>query len=875
MEVENTMNRNKKLLKKIMVAGLCTAVAVNTTVTAYAASASAAKDENVYVTLDQDGSVSGVYVINEFSSESGGEISDYGEYSSIKNLTDEGELRMENGHITADMPKGKFYYQGNMDSAELPWDISIGYFIDGEKVSAEELAGKSGDLKIVIQTKENPDGDETFFENYLLQATVVLNTEKCSDIQAEGATAGNVGVNRQLVYTILPGEEKEIEITAKVQEFEMDGITFQGVPMSLGISDDMLDGLDLDEQTKELTDAVALLDDGVGELKKGTEAAADGGKQLAAGITELAKGTDALNTGGSALTQGTSALSGGTKELKSGVAQYTDGVDQFAAGVEQYAAGVEMLAQGIKQLAPLENLPLVNDAVVQMYQAVAVGDEKQGIPSLQAGAESLAEGLHMISEQVKLLEDSTDAEKLQEMIEALGQLQLMTEQLSQTSAQISQVIGSSADMIQAVEASHKAVLDALNGQVKAANQEISQIGIKLASEVNSQISERNAAVDKANTQIDGINGKIENANAQINSINSQISGSVSNVNAQIDSAINAVNAAAAQTEDPNVKAQLAAVRQNLESSKVNSPAAIETVNGVDIEKIEKIEQAAEPETSLDKFTMPKEDEAIQGTLTVLNTAAENLDTAAEQFAGVSQQLDLMAKEMQNSIPSTENGNPISQLSQALSAACDGADGLKTGVSQIGGALQQLSQSTSSFDQAAEGVKALNAGADELCKNNSMLIGAGKALTGAKGELVSGTAALASGTAELSSGALVLAQGISALHQGVSLLNSNTGTLTDGLAELDKGTGKLKEGTEEFREQTDNMDEKIQEEMDKLLEEVSGDEFEPVSFTSDKNTNIGLVQFALTTDGIKITEEEEEPELEKEEGFSDRLKQLFQ
>lgn len=864
------MNRNKKLLKKVIVAGLCTAVAVNTAAVAYAADASAAKDENVYVTLGQDGSVSGIYVINEFSSEEGGEISDYGDYSSLKNLTDQSEISMENGHITADMPKGKFYYQGNMESGELPWNISISYYLDGEKIDADELAGKSGNLKIVIQTEENPDGNKAFFDNYLLQATVVLNTEKCSDIQAEGATAGNVGVNRQLVYTILPGEEKEIEITAEVQEFEMSGITFQGVPMSLGISEDMLGDMELTDQTKELTDAVALLDDGVGELKKGTEAAADGGLQLAQGITELAKGTGALKTGGSALTQGTSSLADGTKTLQRGVGQYTDGVDGFASGVEQYVAGVEMLAQGVKQLEPLENLSLMDDAVVQLYQAVAVGNEQQGVPSLQAGAKSLSDGLHMISEQVKLLEDSTDAEKLQEMIGALGQLQAMTEQLSESLGEISDAIGGSADMISAVEASHQAVLAGLNTQVDEANRQISESGEKLAEKVNAQIDKNNAAVDQANEKIAGVNGEISSANAQIDAINVKISGSVSSVNAQIDQAIASVRASVASGAMDEAAANN--VIASLEASKLQAET-VDKISGADIGSIAKTDHVEAPEVSVSEIQMPEEDAAVQGAIQGLKAVSESLKEAEVQFAAASGQLSLMADGMASSLPSAD-GNPVTQLSQALSAACEGADGLEAGVNGVGDALKQLSQSTSSFGAASEGIKALSAGVDELCKNNGLLLEGSKSLKGAKGDLVSGTVALAAGTAELNSGALVLAQGIDALYQGAALLNANTGTLTDGLAQLDEGTGQLKEGTEEFRAQTDNMDEKIQEEIEKLLDEMSGEEFEPVSFTSEKNTNIGLVQFALTTDGIKIQEVEEEIVEEEEEGFSDRLKKLF-
>lgn len=114
------MNRNKRLLKRICAAGLGTMVLVNAAAPVYAAEVPTEKNENVYATLENDGSVSGVYVVNEFSSDEAGEFSDYGNYTSLKNLTDESEISVESDHITGTMPKGKFYYQGNLESEELP-----------------------------------------------------------------------------------------------------------------------------------------------------------------------------------------------------------------------------------------------------------------------------------------------------------------------------------------------------------------------------------------------------------------------------------------------------------------------------------------------------------------------------------------------------------------------------------------------------------------------------------------------------------------------------------------------------------------------------------------------------------------------------------
>ena len=209
----------------------------------YAADTAAEKDENVYVTLNDDGSVSSVYVVNEFTSDKAGTIIDYGDYSSVKNLTTDDAITQNGEKITVEAPEGKFYYQRNLKTTDIPWKISICYFLDGSEISTEDLAGKSGKLKIKMAISENKACEGNFFDNYLLQATVVLDTEKCSNITADGATAANVGKNRQLVYNLMAGQEKTIEISADVTDFEMDGITFQGIPMSFDIDTQIEDNI--------------------------------------------------------------------------------------------------------------------------------------------------------------------------------------------------------------------------------------------------------------------------------------------------------------------------------------------------------------------------------------------------------------------------------------------------------------------------------------------------------------------------------------------------------------------------------------------------------------------------------------------------------
>lgn len=89
-----------------------------------------------------------------------------------------------------------------------------------------------------------------------------------------------------------------------------------------------------------------------------------------------------------------------------------------------------------------------------------------------------------------------------------------------------------------------------------------------------------------------------------------------------------------------------------------------------------------------------------------------------------------------------------------------------------------------------------------------------------------------------------------------------------------GADSLREGTDEFKEKSKDMDGQIHEEIDGVVDSFSGSDFVPVSFVSDKNKNVELVQFVMKTAGIQIPEPEEIPVEEEPEGFWKRLAALF-
>lgn len=233
---------NHKRIAVLGTAGIVTLSTLCHSFSCFAATeAEYVKDENVYVRMGNDGEVLGTYVVNGFIVLDEGEITDYGDYESVKNLTNLDEIEKDKDEYTIYAEKGKFYYQGDIKNAELPWSFDVEYELDGKAIDPEDLAGESGDLELTIKVKKNDDmnvGD--FFDNYMLQTAVTLDNDLCEDIEAEGATMVDTGASEKLTFTFMPGREKPAEddgavasyvVKASVEDFEMDDITINGAPM--------------------------------------------------------------------------------------------------------------------------------------------------------------------------------------------------------------------------------------------------------------------------------------------------------------------------------------------------------------------------------------------------------------------------------------------------------------------------------------------------------------------------------------------------------------------------------------------------------------------------------------------------------------------
>ena len=293
------------------------------------------KEEVVYANLASDGGVEEVYVVNIFRRDGGGAITDHGAYTDLRNMTTTDPIRFDNGLVQVETQSDTLYYEGYLPSAELPGKLNIQYRLDGETLPAEQLAGRSGKLEIELQIRRNPlASDSVFFDSYALQASVSLDTKLCENIVTEGATTANVGGDKQLTYTILPGQDKDIRIAADVHDFAMESIAINGVRLSLGMDVDM-DALQ--DQLDELIDGAAQLDDGANGVR-------DGVSDVQSAVRDdLKDGTEDLHTGANTARNGAEALQEGAHELLTGARELDGGLSQVQSGVSQVQAGAYQL----------------------------------------------------------------------------------------------------------------------------------------------------------------------------------------------------------------------------------------------------------------------------------------------------------------------------------------------------------------------------------------------------------------------------------------------------------------------------------------------------------------------------------------------------
>lgn len=345
------------------------------------------KEEVIYIMTDSDGNVENINAVNIFGK---GDVTDYGDYSSVKMLNTTDKINQSGDKITFSSDKEKVYYQGTMKDTQIPWNISFTYTLDGKEIAPKDLAGKSGALKIHVKVDKNEDCTSDFYDKTALQATLTLDTEKCENITADGATLANVGANKQISYTVLPGKGLDAEVSADVTDFEMDAITINGVKMNLDVD---IDDDELMDKVTQIMDASRELNDGAGELSDGTGELVDGGSSLVDGAESLDSGINSLNSGISSLSDGVNHMQSALNQLNGKSGDLTNGSAQVQSGIASAASGAADLHSAISYDTykatmsanglDIDGLQQKNSAAVETINS-QIGQLKNTIAQLQS-----------------------------------------------------------------------------------------------------------------------------------------------------------------------------------------------------------------------------------------------------------------------------------------------------------------------------------------------------------------------------------------------------------------------------------------------------------------------------------------------------------
>ena len=143
------MNKNRKIKRKIaasVAVGMSVMMGVTPTFAASGTSDSDVyKEETVYVNAKASGKTDKVTVSNwlKNSGSVSGNLEDESTLSDIKNVKGDETYSENNGKLVWQGDKKDICYQGTT-TKKIPVGMKVTYELDGKKVSADDLEGKSG-----------------------------------------------------------------------------------------------------------------------------------------------------------------------------------------------------------------------------------------------------------------------------------------------------------------------------------------------------------------------------------------------------------------------------------------------------------------------------------------------------------------------------------------------------------------------------------------------------------------------------------------------------------------------------------------------------------------------------------------------------------
>lgn len=395
------------------------------------------KTETVYVKSDAKGNPREITVQTKLKNTGDGDtIKDYTNLTDIKNKEgDEAFTQNADGTVEWENHGEDITYEGT-GSAELPVDVSISYELDGQAIEPEELAGKSGQLKIRFDYKNKTtqtikvDGkEEQVSVPFAVISTMLLSDDHASDIEVENGKVMDIDGQKLVIGYACPGLTKSlklttyeptedidipeyVEVTADVTDFSLD---FTATIISSGLLEDM-DLKDLDEvdemsdSMKKLEEATDKLSDGAGALESGLQVMNEKKGDLQAGATMLKESLTTLhNTLATVqLPQGSSLELSGMESAEKQLEEDGTKLNEALTGMSTGLARMQQLAQEVGAYkttveTQLETAKTALDAIdwAALDQAVRADSQAKADAAVEAAMQKALENYGLSADQIR------------------------------------------------------------------------------------------------------------------------------------------------------------------------------------------------------------------------------------------------------------------------------------------------------------------------------------------------------------------------------------------------------------------------------------------------------------------------------------------
>lgn len=349
-------------MKKAISLVTCTALAAGCCTMAFAADGPVTKDENVFLFLNPDGSIQSQVVSDWLHSDSGLRgVTDRTSLTDITNLKSDAAYTLNGDALTWDTDDHDVYYQGSSTQTP-PVTASIRYELNGQEMTAAEMLGKAGHVKITVKltnhlkkTYQIGGAARSVYTPFATVVSMALGADDFTNVKAEHGTVQTDSQTQLVAFVTLPGMQETFKglLTGDLSDLNdklLDEVTLEADTDAFVMPTILLAASSSVEDLRDTVDDIPSLDETLNEVRDGMDELKDGSVDLDDGAHELDGGAHDLHDGAQELDDGASDLKDGAKDLDDGAKELNDKMGEFSAKYTEFDAGVSGAKSGMETL---------------------------------------------------------------------------------------------------------------------------------------------------------------------------------------------------------------------------------------------------------------------------------------------------------------------------------------------------------------------------------------------------------------------------------------------------------------------------------------------------------------------------------------------